>query len=124
MYDGSHNPEGIELAVRTLWHYFGEKKLNLLTGVMADKDYKNMAEMLSPIAGEVFAVTPDNPRSLKAQELAAVYEDLGVRSMAYDTVFEGAREAKKASLDSGVPLICLGSLYMYAEVSDAFERLN
>ena len=124
LYDGSHNPEGIELAVRTLRHYFGERKLNLLTGVMADKDYKNMAEMLSPIAGEVFAVTPDNPRSLKAQELAAVYEDLGVRSTAYDTVFDGAREAKKVSLDSGVPLICLGSLYMYAEVSDSFERLK
>ena len=121
LYDGSHNPEGICEAVRTLRYYFGEKRLNFLTGVMKDKDYTYMAETLAPLANEVFCVTPDNPRALSSEELKKVYSDLRVRSSAYETVARGVDEAIKRSREAGVPLICLGSLYMYAEVSDAVE---
>ena len=122
LYDGSHNPEGIELAVKTLTHYFGSTKLNLLTGVMKDKDYLFMADMLAPLANKVFCVTPDNPRSLPSVDLSKVYSDLGVRSSAYETVDEGVRAAIAESKETGVPLICLGSLYMYAEVSESVEN--
>lgn len=122
LYDGSHNPEGIELAVKTLGHYFGTQKVNLLTGVMKDKDYEYMASMLAPLADEVFCVTPDNPRSLTSKELAKVYSDLRVRSNAYETVYEGVKAALAESKKTETPLICLGSLYMYAEVSDAVEK--
>ena len=122
LYDGSHNPEGIELAVKTLTHYFGDKKVNLLTGVMKDKDYTYMAKTLVPLANEVFCVTPDNPRSLLSSELAGLYSGLRVRSNAYESVYDGVVAALKASRESGVPLVCLGSLYMYAEVSDSVEK--
>ena len=121
LYDGSHNPEGIELALKTLRHYFGEEKVNLLTGVMKDKDYVYMASTLAPIANEVFCVTPDNPRSLPSEELKNVYSGLGVRSSAYSTVDEGVAKALEVTKKQGRTLVCLGSLYMYAEVSDSVE---
>lgn len=124
LYDGSHNPEGISEAVKSLKHYFGENKLNFLTGVMRDKDYSYMAGELAPLANEVFTVTPDNPRSLSAEELSRVYLGLGVRSKAFDTVNEGVEYAVNKSRADGKTLICLGSLYMYAEVSDAIEGLK
>lgn len=122
LYDGSHNPEGIDLASKTFTHYFGDKKLNLLTGVMKDKDYVYMAQILASHANTVFTVTPDNPRSLSSEELAKVYVELGVTAYPYQTVYEGVRAAVKASAEQGIPLVCLGSLYMYAEVSDAVEK--
>lgn len=123
LYDGSHNPEGIGEAVKTLKHYFGERKLNFLTGVMRDKDYSYMANMLSPLANEVFCITPDNPRSLSSEELMKVYSGFGVRSSAFSTVADGVKAAVEKSRGENVPLICLGSLYMYAEVSEAIEKL-
>ena len=81
-----------------------------------------MASMLSPLANEVFCVTPDNPRSLPSEELKNVYSGLGVRSNAYNTVEEGVKAAIEKSREADAPLICLGSLYMYAEVSDAVEK--
>ena len=124
LYDGSHNPEGICEAVKTLRYYFGDQKLNLLTGVMKDKDYVYMAQMLAPLAAEVFCVTPDNPRSLPSEELKNVYSGSGVRSSAYETVDEGVKAAIGSSRKDGAPLICLGSLYMYAEVSEAVEKVK
>lgn len=124
LYDGSHNPEGIAEAQRTLKYYFGDRKVNILTGVMADKDYSEMAEKLAPLANKIFTVTPDNPRSLKAEELAKVYEGFGVTSKPFDTVENGYRAAFEDSKNSGIPLVCLGSLYMYAEVAAAADLLS
>ena len=124
LYDGSHNPEGIAEAERTLKFYFGDKKVNILTGVMADKDYSDMAAKLAPLANKVFTVTPDNPRSLDSRELAKVYEGFGVTSSAFQTVEYGYKIALADSEASGVPIVCLGSLYMYAEVAEAAEKIR
>ena len=124
LYDGSHNPEGIAEAQRTLKYYFGDQKVNILTGVMADKDYSEMAASLAPLANKVFTVTPDNPRSLSASELAKVYDGFGVTSIPFETVESGYRAAFADSASSSTPLVCLGSLYMYAEVAEAAEKVN
>ena len=124
IYDGSHNPEGIEAARVALSHYFGQEKVNLLTGVMADKDYSVMAETLSPFAKKVFAVTPDNPRSLPSSKLAELYRGLGVPSESFDSVYGGFCTAYLDSKKNKIPLICLGSLYMYCEVAEAHEKIT
>ena len=124
IYDGSHNPEGIAEAVRSIRYYFGEKKICVLTGVMRDKDYSFMAQMLAPVTEQVFCVTPDNPRALPSDELKTVYDGLGVRSKAYGTVYDGVEGALEYAKKNGCPLVCLGSLYMYAEVSDAVEQVK
>ncbi len=122
LYDGSHNPEGVEVAARTLKHYFGDKKVNILTGVMADKDYRGMMSMLAPLVNMAFTVTPDNPRALSAEDLKTVFEELGVRSKAFDAISEAVKTAIEESRESGTPLVCLGSLYMYAEITDAMGK--
>ncbi len=121
LYDGSHNPEGIEVAYKTLKHYFGDKKVNILTGVMADKDYTGMMSTLAPLVNEAFCVTPDNPRSLSAKDLKNVFEGLGVRSKAFEDIPEAVKTAIEESKKADTPLICLGSLYMYAEITDAMN---
>ncbi len=123
IYDGSHNPEGIEAAKTALSHYFGEEKVNLLTGVMADKDYSAMAETLSPFARKVFTVPPDNPRSLASSKLSELYNGLGVASESFDSVYDGFYAAYLDSKENNIPLVCLGSLYMYCEVAEAHEKI-
>lgn len=57
-FDGSHNPQGIKYAIDTIKHYFGEKKVNVLAGVMKDKDYEEMIHELAAITDRAFCVTP------------------------------------------------------------------
>lgn len=119
LYDGGHNPEGVAAAAESIRTYFPGQKVNLLMGVMADKDYSGMCRILLPLANKVFTVTPGNPRSLSAGELAKLF-DCG---QAFTTVKEGLFTALKESKQEGIPLVCLGSLYLYPEVRKALSEI-
>ena len=118
IFDGAHNPEGIEVATNSIKHYFGDKKVCVLTGVMKDKDYNYIASKLSEIADTAVVITPDNPRALDAKEYANVLSKKGIDARAYGSVAEALNAGKKLAEDNQTALVCLGSLYMYKEVVD------
>ena len=118
IYDGAHNPQGIEVAVESIKRYFGDKKVFILTGVMKDKDYGYIASKLSAVASDAFTVTPDNPRALSADDYAQVLKEKGVNATAFDNMQDAAKAAKKAAKERNTALVCLGSLYMYAEIHE------
>ncbi len=124
LFDGSHNPQGIASAAESIRRYFPNGGVNLLTGVMADKQYDGMIETLAPLANRVFTVTPNNPRSLNSHRYAECFRAHGVEAQGYDTVTDGLREAICHSKESNTPLICLGSLYLYGEIIEAFRSLT
>ena len=115
IFDGAHNPEGIDSAVRSIKHYFNNK-VYVLTGVLKDKDYEYIASRLSEIASVAFVMTPDNPRALAAEEYAAVLTKNGVETLACETVEQAFGLAKQKAKADGVPLVCLGSLYTYCQI--------
>ena len=115
VFDGGHNPQGVEAAVKSIQRYFPDGKVNLLSGVMSDKAYDEMIDLIKPVAEKVFTVTPNNPRALASEKYAAYFKNHKIEATAYDTVEEGIRAAMWDSRESGRPLICLGSLYLYEE---------
>ncbi len=124
VFDGSHNPQGVTAAAESIGRYF-DKKVLLLTGVMADKDYRDMAKTLFPYVEQVFCITPNNPRALSSKALAAVYREVGLSAEAFDDVKAGVTAAFLAARAEGSAVVALGSLYMYGEVKAAlFENLK
>lgn len=122
--DGAHNPEGVDAAVESIKTYFKGERVLLLSGVMADKDYHGMVKTLAPIAAEVFTLTPDNPRALPACDFAKAFADAGIPAKAFDTVAEAVAAAVARAEKTGKPLVSLGSLYMYCEVTAALESIK
>ena len=118
IFDGAHNPQGIETAVKSIKRYFGDKKVCILTGVMKDKDYDYIASKLSQIADHAITITPDNPRALDAKEYADVLCSKGVRALSSESVSEAIDKAKSIAKGENTALVCLGSLYMYSEIID------
>lgn len=116
IFDGAHNAEGIAAAVESIRLYFGEQKVYLLTGVLCDKDYRAIAHSLSTVAARAFVITPDNPRALDAETYAALLDERGVPSRAYADIPSAYRAAAAQAKADDVPLICLGSLYVYASL--------
>ena len=123
IYDGAHNMAGMTVAAESIRQYFGGGKVNLMMGVMADKAYDAMIELLRPYTGAVYAVTPANPRALPAAELAACFTRHGVeKAEAYDSIKAAAAQAMKDSRREGRPLLALGTLYMYEEAERAIRE--
>ena len=122
--DGGHNPEGIDAAIGSAKAYFGGEKIQLLSGVMADKDYAYMVQRMSEVALRVFTVRPDNSRALDSAAYAEVFEENGVPAQAFLTVRDAVFAAMDAGRRDGVATLCLGSLYMYGEIRAAVEEYN
>lgn len=122
--DGGHNPEGIDSAVSSIKAYFGNGKVGIITGVMADKDYGYMAERIASIAKKVFCLTPDNPRALSAEKYAEVFKNLSIDSVACRSVDEAVNSATEWAKQNNTPIVSLGSLYMYREVALAVKKYN
>ena len=120
IFDGAHNPQGISQAVRSIKHYFGGKKVCLLTGVLRDKDYTEISDMLATVAKCAFTLTPDSPRALTSAEYAEVLRKAGVPAEPYDSIESAFLAAKAAAKEQGLPLVCLGSLYVYASLYPLF----
>ena len=124
IFDGAHNPQGVDSSVASVKKYFGDSKVVIVTGVMADKDYKYIADKIGEIAKEVMCITPNNPRSLDAQEYAKEFLRQGIKAKGFSTVKEAVDEAIKTARAEKTALVCLGSLYMYSEIVDAVVSIK
>jgi dihydrofolate synthase/folylpolyglutamate synthase len=124
LFDGSHNPQGIRSAVQSISTYFPTQKVNILSGVMNDKGYDEMIESLKPVCARAFTVTPQNPRSLPAAEYASHFLAHGIEAQGFETVTDALRAAIENARENGIPLICLGSLYLYGELKTALHQIE
>lgn len=122
IYDGGHNPQGVTAAVNSYRALYSDTKAVILIGVMADKDYALEIDTILPIAGHFVTVRPDNPRALPAEKLAEKIISQGGSATPAQSVEEGVRLAVETAAGK-IPVLALGSLYMYSELKEAFDRL-
>ncbi len=122
IFDGSHNLQGVTAAAESVRAFFGGERVCLLMGVLADKEWNAMLDKILPLANEMHCVTPNSPRALSAQALAEECNERGVKSRAYCSIEEGVAAAYQSAKAQNVPLVMLGSLYMYGDAAQAFEK--
>lgn len=123
IFDGSHNPQGIAATVDTVKKLFSGK-LNILTGVMADKDYTVMADAISEISDKVFCTVPSNPRALSSDKYAECCRSFGCSAYSVPSVDDAVKTAYEDSKKRNVPLLVMGSLYLYSEFRESFDKIN
>ena len=120
--DGGHNPQCIEALVKNIEDYLADKKVIVLTGVLADKDYADMYKPVMPLVAEFVCITPPNPRKLDSRLLARYLEEAGAKATACDTIEEGVRVAMEKAGTDGV-VLSFGSLYSIGAIRDALETI-
>lgn len=115
LLDGAHNPTGAQALARSLADGTSPRKL-LLLGMMADKEPTGILQPLAGQFGQVITVTPDQDRSLPADQLAAACRTAGFLCVeASATVAEGLQRAR-AIMQPGELLVAAGSLFLIAEL--------
>ncbi len=116
IFDGAHNPEGIDSAVESIKHYFGDERVYVLSGVLQDKDYGHIAGKICGVADKVFTMTPDNPRALSAEKYAEEFTGRGVSAESFPSLTKAYEAARECARMNNRALVCLGSLYTYAQL--------
>ena len=124
IFDGAHNPQGINAAVEGIKCYFRDQSLIAISGVLRDKDYSAIAKKISEIASDAFTITPENPRALSAEEYADELSKFGVSATSATGIDEAAELAFSLAKREEKAIVCLGSLYTYADVLKAVNKLK
>ena len=124
VYDGAHNPQGIDAAVKGIRRFFGDGKVVLVVGVMADKDHSYMTGVISTLNCSVHTVRPDNPRAMDSVLLAEEFRNVGVTAVSHDSFEDAVSAALTEAMVTSSPVIGLGSLYMYADFAAALRNMT
>ncbi|HEY4416470.1 MAG TPA: folylpolyglutamate synthase/dihydrofolate synthase family protein [Verrucomicrobiae bacterium] len=116
LLDGAHNVAGAEAlraALRQLPALGAEGgQITLIIGVLGDKDWREMCNILAPVAAKIFAVPVASARTADANELARFFQS--VNPAAEVVACENFARALAVSKDE--PLIVIaGSLYLIGE---------
>lgn len=116
--DGAHTPESMRLLKSTFRQLYPGISPLVLTGMLREKNWKEMVRILAPMAREVVCVSPQGDRALDAEEMASRVREFGVPVSVSNTIEHGFRMLlQKASRDQVV--LAAGSLYMIGPVRRA-----
>ena len=124
--DGAHNPAAAEKLRQSLKMYFPKRRLIFIMGVLKDKQYDKIAEIMAPMADWVFTIeAPDNPRALDARELAAAVAQYNHHVIACESIKDAVKRSFKAVKEEDV-IVAFGSLSFIGEVTKAVtgEKAN
>ena len=117
--DGGHNPQCAEALMSSVGELLPGKRAVFLTGVLADKDYRQIMELMMPKAQEFVCLTPVSDRALSADALADHLTRHGAKAYACTDIPAGIRRALTAAGEDGV-VIAFGSLYLAGAIRTAF----
>ncbi|MBI5248134.1 MAG: bifunctional folylpolyglutamate synthase/dihydrofolate synthase [Desulfomonile tiedjei] len=116
--DGAHTAEGMRLLKSTIRQVYPGIKPLMLLGMLRDKNYERLIDIIVPIAREVVCVAPQGNRALDPAELASLVRTHCIPvSIAADITEGFHRLLEKASREDVV--LATGSLYMIGPVRRA-----
>lgn len=108
MLDGAHNKNGAQ----ALEPYLPNGNVTAVIGMMKDKDVDGYLSIIAPHLNKIITTTPDNPRSMPAEELKQLAQKYCNDVVAVDSSNEAVALAKQ---DENFKLVC-GSFYLAREV--------
>lgn len=120
LIDGAHNSDGVAALAKSLREMFPGEKFHFIMGVLADKDYRKMAEFMLPLAQKVTAVTPKSERALAAEDLAQYFRKHGIPAESRTDLKEALQPFLEKPVRAGTNerTVAFGSLYFIGEIRD------
>lgn len=121
LVDVGHNPASMAALCATLQELLGGRRMVLVFGMLATKDYRTVTAMVAPLADLVITTAPDNAHALSAASLA----DEVRRHTPRVTPVDDRREALERGLALTGPddlLVVTGSFYLVGEAREWLAR--
>lgn len=122
LLDGAHNPGGIRTLSDTVDRLLSGKRLVVVMGMLQDKDYTDSIAPMASRASAFFALAPDSPRALSAEETARVAGESCASVRAFPDYTGALRAAVEAAGSDGAVVIC-GSLYLAGHMRSVARML-
>lgn len=118
LLDGAHNPGGAATLRAALAEHFPDARPTFVLGILEDKDWHLMCEILAPMAARLLVVRVASERALNEEMLAGACRQANpaARVQACATLAEALRESASEPF-----VVVAGSLYL---IGEAMENLH
>lgn len=123
--DGAHNPNGISALCENLDTYFKDQKFIFITGILRDKDYRQMLQMMLPYAESFVTIQPDNPRAMNASECSHAIRKCGFEGEIFEalTIEKAVTFARQLSVKRNIGVCAFGSLYSVGRINESYSKV-
>ena len=113
--DGAHNPDGAASLRKAMKEYMPDKKILMVTGMLADKDTESILREFTAITDRFIATEPENPRKLDSESLKDKIEAMGASCESISDCREAVKAAEERGKDFDA-ILYAGSLYMIGAI--------
>lgn len=118
--DGAHNEDAVKQLALTIENSFTNPSLNLIIGILKDKEHEKMLAQILPFANEVYTITPPNERGLDGIILAEEIRQLGHKAIYCETIQKAVDMALSQSKQDGCPILAFGSLSYLGKLKEYY----
>lgn len=112
--DGAHNEKAWSVLNTSINKYFTNRQIIYIIGVLKDKEYDKMVDILKDTMSYAIAITPNTPRGLDKDILSDLLLVNGVPATTAESAKEAVSMAYEMAEPDDVVMIC-GSLSFLAE---------
>jgi dihydrofolate synthase / folylpolyglutamate synthase len=124
VFDSAHNQDSFAKLHQALDEYFPGKQVYLIFGASEDKNIPGMfAEMKLKIR-KLIVTRADHPRALMPEEIIRLADQVGLESEPVSPVESALRRALELSQKDGSIVLSAGSMFVTAEVMEAWNKFN
>jgi dihydrofolate synthase / folylpolyglutamate synthase len=116
--DGAHNPDGARTLAEFLGTHYRDKNKVLIFGVMKDKDYKEILDIVSPRVDTIILTKPATARALPPRELEGQVKD----AIITEDIKSALVLAKSIAGDDDLILVT-GSFYTVGEAKQVLNEV-
>jgi dihydrofolate synthase/folylpolyglutamate synthase len=117
LLDAAHNPHGAQSLAAFLKTHYADKRIILVFGVMMDKDWKEILNLLSPLASDIILTRPAIDRAAPPELLA-----LSVPGATVTGDVKSALSMSRKRAAEGDIIVGTGSLYTVGEAKTAIDE--
>ncbi|MCR5547023.1 MAG: bifunctional folylpolyglutamate synthase/dihydrofolate synthase [Lachnospiraceae bacterium] len=123
LVDGAHNEDGARALAKALEETYPDKKFSVIIGILADKEYEKILDLMLPYANKVFCITPENPRALPKEDLKQVIVEKkkGLPVTCCESLFDALKESY---YNDNEPTLAFGSLYYVGKIRKLFFDID
>lgn len=120
--DGAHNPGAADVLALSVQTYLKDKKVFYIMGMFRDKDYEYVIRKTCSYAEKIWTIeTPDNPRALPAEELAAAIHKYGKEAIPMKDMRSAIETALTEASEEDV-ILSFGSLSNIGALTEILEE--
>lgn len=123
LVDGAHNEQGVALLSQNIRRLFPDQKITFVVGMMKDKAYIDMIEVVSDIAKRILTVSPDPWRGFDAEEVATVLNNRG-QSARFVKLLEDIQQYIEKEAEKEEIIVVFGSLYLVGDLRKLLHLEN